>query len=353
MHPIGPYLESKTVGKRMRVGIRLSWCVCLVLVLLRPVSGENKARSYDLARRKAAELADLYAGPVELRGTVRLHTSVAELSGSYRYIQASKDGSREELQFPEFTELRIRKSGTRYISRSTSMQPLLISYAHELITGRYSMPDNLAMTTVSNAVQDGRNAICYRKAGPTPKYAACFDVSSGVLMSWDWQSQGDEHRFEYSNFVNDGGKMVARTMRRLKNGKLLVEVEINSVSHGSPADWIFDAPSNAIKQEECKKFEQATRFYTPSFFSLLSHYQSERDGTVIIAGVLDDHGRIVEKEIQQFIGTSADNQVLGAMEAIQFTAAKCDGRRVPSLFRFEVWFSRQMWQADSFLSFLD
>ena len=268
MHPIGPYLESKTVGKRMRVGIRLSWCVCLVLVLLRPGVGRIRPEA-TIWRAEKPPNSQIYTA-----GQWNFAVQAASTPQSPNCPAATATSKRPRTGLGKSCNSQNSlSSGFARVERATSRDQRVCSHysypTAELITGRYSMPDNLAMATVSNAVQDGRNAICYRKAGPTPKYAACFDVSSGVLMSWDWQSQGDEHRFEYSNFVNDGGKMVARTMRRLKNGKLLMEVEINSVSDGSPADWIFDAPSNAIKQEECKKFEQATRFYTPSFFSLL------------------------------------------------------------------------------------
>ena len=122
---------------------------------------------------------------------------------------------------------------------------------------------------------------------------------------------------------------------------------MDSIGHAPLDAKLFDPPPNASKQEACKRFARAEAEYTTEYFRIRSDYNS---GSVVIAGALDDRGKIGQTEIQQSADRKMDEAALKALKEVHIHPAKCDGRAIPSFFRLQIWFSPSM-HPDSFQSF--
>jgi TonB family protein len=126
----------------------------------------------------------------------------------------------------------------------------------------------------------------------------------------------------------------------------MIEVNIQSISRATLNADLFQVPATALKYQSCKKFQRASNEYGPDYFQI----RSDSTGSVVLAGTLDEYGKVVEVEIQQSAGEKSDRLVRQALKEMRFSPAKCDGRRITSFFRFQMWFSRSL-HPDSFHSF--
>lgn len=324
----------------------------LVLALQLAFSGENKRKSYEAARVQASEAVDIFsAGPVQIRSTFHLHVVADQVDGTYQYSQLSKDESREEIRIPDFSESIVSQGGKRYFSRSKELEPLPIWYVRELIYYARMIPAYPAVSTATTSVLNGQNVKCYAsERGFTlefPGYKACFDTDAGLLASLELSYNTAVHRFEYSRFLRNGKKFFPGTMRRFHNGDLLAEVDVDSMGNTTMDSKSFDPPATGLKQGGCKRFEPAKADYTNEYFQIRSQYQS---GSVIVAGSLDDRGKVLQTEIQQSSSKKVNDAALRALKEVHAHPAKCDGRAVPSFFRLQIWFSPAL-HPDLFESF--
>jgi len=215
------------------------------------------------------------------------------------------------------------------------------------------IPGKAPVSKLTTPIQNGKKLKCYASEtgpfGPTEffGYQACFDVETGVLASRESSLNGDLYRYEYSKFLRQDSKLFPATMRGFHNGKLSAEVTVDSITYGPMDAELLSPPAKASKQDACKTFRGAEAEYSKEYFQIRSEYRS---GSVVIAGSLDDHGKVQETEIQQPADPKMDGAALRALKEIQFRPAKCDGNAIPSLFRLQIWFSPAL-HPDSFESF--
>jgi hypothetical protein len=133
------------------------------------------------------------------------------------------------------------------------------------------IPADEPVSTVTNSVLNGQNVKCYAwEKEPLLSeyggYKACFEMDTGMLAAWEWSFNTELHRFEYSRFLHNGKKLFPGTMRRFRNGDLLTEVNVDSISNASMDTKVLDPPSNAIKQAPCTRFQPAEADYTNEYF---------------------------------------------------------------------------------------
>ncbi len=331
---------------------------CLGLILLSPhalLFAENNARSYEAARQRAIEATNIFnSGPLQIHATFHIQTLAGQIEGTYQYTQLCKAQVRVEVQNPGFSESIVEKGAEQCIARSRDLESLPIWYVRQLVRIAHSVPTDSFASKVTTT-QNGRTAKCFtqeRKPDSGFEYygsQTCFDVESGALESMQWSFNTDLDRLEYSDFRKDDSKVVRATMRRLRNGKLLVDVQIDSFTHVPTNLDFFEPPANATKQESCKRFEPADAEYSEEYFRIRSAYKS---GSVVIGGPARPRWRwqgakVGDSGIRRF----KDGRVaLKALREVRVHPAKCDGKRVPPAFRLQVWFSPAM-HPDSFQSF--
>jgi TonB family protein len=278
---------------------------------------------------------------MQIRSTFHLHVLEGQLDGIYQYSQLSKDEYREDIQTRGFSESVLVRNGERYFSRSKELEPLPISYLRQLIYDARTVPAHAPVSTATNSVLNGQNVECYAmERGPFSSefsgYRACFNTDTGVLAALEWSFNTELHRFEYSRLLHSGKKLFPGTMRRFHNGDLLAEVDVDSIGTVTRDAKLFDPPTNALKQVACKRFQPAEADYSGEYFRIRSDYKS---GSVIVAGSLDDRGKVRETEIQQSAGSKMDEAALNALKEVHIQPAKCDGHGTPSFFRLQIWFS--------------
>jgi hypothetical protein len=336
---------------RRALGLLACLLVCAAHLVF---AADSKQKSYETARQQAREMTDIFAaGPLQIQAKFRVHVLSGEFGGSYQYSQIEKDEYREDFQIVDFHELVVYRRGERFVQRSKDLEPLPIWYVRELVYLSRTAVGKAPVSKLRTTTQNGENVRCYsfeRGAfGPSEfsGYEACFEVNTGPLATVEWSFNNELHRFEYSNFLHDQDKLFPGTMRRFRNGALIAEVNVDAITH-SPADAkLLDPPTGALKEDACSTFKPAEAEYRSGYFQIRSEYKS---ASVVIAGSLDDRGKIREAEIQQSGGPKIDAAALRAIKEIHFRPAKCDGRAISSMFRLEIWFSPAL-HPDLFQSF--
>lgn len=327
---------------------------CFIIALVQcAFPRENKKKDYEAARQQAVDAVNVFSvNPLKIRATFHLHLQDGEIVGTYEYDQISKNKYREQLTIPEMSETTIFRDGQEYSERSMKFEPLPVFYLRELIHSPDAIPTNVPISKVTKDVQNGEDINCYRmEESPFREevtgFAACFSNANGALVRRDWRFNTSLHRFEYSNFLHDEKRIYPGTMRRFRNGTLLVDFNVESITHAPLDEKLFEPPPNANKRPECRKFQPAEADYSREYFRLRSSFST---GTVIIAGSLDDHGRMQETAIQQSADPKVDEVALKALKEIHVHPAKCDGQAIPSSFRLQMWFSPAL-HPDAFDSF--
>jgi hypothetical protein len=286
----------------------------------------GKMDDYNQARKQAIERSDIFTDPLQLRATIHVH-GFKTSNGSYEYLRISKDNSVLRIQYPDYNIVVTRKEGNTYVVSSQPIEPLPATHIRELISGAQHIFINPPISQVATSKENGVDTKCYRTDPPEYRrnffYEACFDLQTGSLMSLTWLSNSETHHFEYLGFMEDGGKRYPGIMRFYKNGKLMSEVTVDSLSHLplNPRDHAFDLAPGAIEQAECSKFERAEPEYQKDYFLLRSDSKAE-DQHVVLAGRLDEKGRAGDVLIQQPGTELADNLALRAVKEIHFQAGK-------------------------------
>jgi TonB family protein len=341
------------MGRRPFVGY---WLILLLVLTLHPsFAGENKQAAYKAALQKASAVTDIFGdGPLRMRATFRLISPSGELDGSYVYTRLSNEQVREDIDTKDFAESIVRNGAACYILRSKTFEPLPVVHLRQLIYLTHSVVDagNITKTTTTPQNPEIKCYAMERGGYGTSEfygYEACFNENSAALSRLVWSFNTDWHKFEYSDFLPDSKKVFPRTMRRIHNGKLVAEAKVDSIDHGPFDVKLLDPLPNASKQDSCGKFKPASANFDPQYFEIRS---KNDNGSVVIAGSVDDHGRIGATEIQQSAGSSVDEAALKALTKLRIQPAKCDGHAVPSKFRLHIWFSPAP-HPDGFESFRD
>ena len=313
--------------------------------------GTNAQKAYEAARQRATDTTDIFdSGTVDIHASFRIYPAAGQITGTYRYSQLSKNEVRVDVQSPDFNESLLERGGEQYTLRSRDLEPLAIWYLRQLVRTAHAVPHYL----VSSTTQDSPNSTCFgqeRTPGTRFEYygaRVCFDQDTGVLMSAEWSFNTDRDRLEFSDFQKVEGKLFPATMRRFRNGKLFVEVSVETVTHAGANEALFVPPTNAVRQQLCTKFQPAEQSeYSEDYFRIRSSYKS---GSVVIGGLLDEQGKVQKTEIEESDGAKMDEAALNALKETHVHPAKCDGKAVQAFFRFQIWFSPAP-HPDSFQSF--
>lgn len=308
----------------------------LLFALQTPLVAENPEKAYEDAGKRANEITDIFSsGPLQIHARVRVNTAAGLIDGTYRYTQLSKDDVRVDVQIPGYTESIITRDGDQYFTRSRDLQPLPISYLYALVKNDPPILWKGQASKVITSLQNGRTVRCYVTTWHNDRSEACFDIESGVNTSRERRFDTYSDMTEFSEFRREDNKLFPAMMRRSHGGKLLVEVQVDSIDHSSVESKFFDPPSNATKQERCKVFRSAEVGLSPDYGQHLPY--SYKSGVVIIAGRLDEHGKILSSEVQESGGPKADAAAMKALNEPYFHPATCDGKTIPSFFRFQLW----------------
>ena len=192
-----------------------------------------------------------------------------------------------EIESPKFSETIMERDGEQYIVRSRDIEPWAIWSVRHLVRLAHSVSPDPLMSQMNSSPQNGRGLNCFaieRRPNSPFEYAGskmCFDVATGVLVSAEWSLNTDDDKREYSDFQQTNGKYYPRTMRRIRNGKLLAEVDVESISSAPVDKALFVPPTNASQQPVCRKFQPADAKYDEKYYSIRSSHTS---GSTVIGG---------------------------------------------------------------------
>lgn len=333
--------------QRMRKVSGAVACVCLlVLVLVAPLS--SKQKGYRAARQRAIEATDIFSSfPLQIHANFHIYALDGPVDGRYQYSQLSTDERRVDILSATFSESTLDKGGAQYVVRSRDLRPLAIWYLTLLIQEAHSFPSEALTSKATSSLQNGRAVTCFGTPLADVGDQMCFDVETGALASWEWTVNTDRQRLEYSNYQEVDAKFFPTKMCRFRHGKLLAEVEVDSISHEAPDPKLYVPPANASKQEICKNFQPADVEYSAAYFNIRSSFKS---GYVVVGGSIDNRGTVQKTDIQESTGANLNEAALRALRALLIHPAKCDGNKVPAFFRFQIWFS-PVEHSDSFQSF--
>lgn len=247
------------------------WIAVLLSTSLSPLlcHGQDVPQPQQLiqAANSATDLSKLRPYTLKARIVVRSGTS-EEKSGSLTIFQ-DKDRSRIELEFENYSELRIVIGNRAYVSRN-SQAPQMELPTTEEIPGLWRVDihslDEIGHSFVKQA--NGTQASCFDVTRPhavdvrnpawtTPSdiVTDCFDPDTKVLLFTSTRREKEKPFSEvhYINYQSVGGVQFPSAIRRFVLGKPSgVDFEDIRLSSLNPDSALFSPPKDAVAGETCE-----------------------------------------------------------------------------------------------------
>lgn len=265
---------------------------CVGIAMLLFLGGRTVARHTDKSEAKKQEAVAIIqkalaaedvraagSAEFEMRGTITVNEAKKKAAqGNYALLWEAPDRWHEEIQFPDYSRVRVGAKNAYWQTRSIDYELLPINDLSDAL----SFPRKLrALLRRLNGLEQahnqpqsqlelgkrkikGRQATCIvYKREYLPSESYCFDLQSGALLSeenlpWEWANA------EYSDFSTFNGKVFPGTIRVERGGKAEAELHLNGISPLGKMDaTTFDAPPNAKVWGHCMDGEDPAELQAP------------------------------------------------------------------------------------------
>jgi Gram-negative bacterial TonB protein C-terminal len=252
---------------------------CLLVTALLPAFAGTQSDK-DAAKRQEADaiieralsVSDIRAeGSAEfgMRGTITVNGAKKHAAeGTYLLLWMAPDRWREEIQFQDYSRMRVGTKNQYWQTRSIDYELLPIngisvalSFPGRLRSILQSTPDKGTLDLAKRKIH-GRTGPCVLftpEKGHVPDQAYCFDAENGALISEEhapWNGAGD---VEYSDFVSFGGKIFPGTIQLKMDGRAEAQFHVSGLSPLGQVDpKAFDAPPNAAEFGDCEEGNHPT-----------------------------------------------------------------------------------------------
>ena len=315
-------------------------------------SAGKKSEEFAQAAKRATDISDISAsGPVEVQAVVHLQDLKAgPVDGSYRYTQNSKDEFTQEIVFPTFRETRVKTQAGFYVQRSGTLEPLIFTHIRALTEYPVHATIPARMLKSLHTRQDGQPVSCYGVLDNFNDTAICFADDSGALVTVHSLWLGEQNMAAYSEFLHDGDHLFPAKMQMFHDGKLLLELDVKSISHAVSAAPDHQNLEGFDKRPVCKNVNYAEWQSGPQYYW---GPNMQGKAVTIIGGTIDDHGRVGNLELQQSSDPKFDDTAVGLLKGLHVRPTTCDERPVPSFFTMKAWPGDYGRPNVFFFSFLD
>ena len=293
-------------------------------------SDKPKPEGVDLIRKAEAKM-NIFALPafvmkadlvVDLRGKA--------VAGKYALLWGGPERWREEISFPDYTEVQVGSKGVVAVKRSGDLLPLRVEQIHTALgfgSGRLdpgSFFDAAPETDESaNKVKErkvnGTKADCVEITGPDGRSRhVCVDQATGVIVR--------EHPFRDDVAMPIGDRMFPRGLKFVDERRTLVEIRVTEFETGVPlADSAFVVPAGAVSQPGCMNPTQSHKVHKVEPRYPESAKQEHISGDVSVYARIGTDG--VPRQLRVVSGASGglDEASVYAIRGWRYAPATCSG----------------------------
>lgn len=375
-----PFFKRLNDGKTFSAAL----CFALAVVLLvetdfpvfaqRSPSLPSKEEGNALVEgsNQRTNLRALGSAPFHLRARVKSYGPKGQtIQGTYELWWASLDRLREEINWGDKSFVRIADNNHLWVYGA---DPYRLDTLH--VTGlldfssRLRIPSGRSVDRVQAKQIDGVSAICMRLfhvsylPGATSisgtrvlimspiesERSACWDAATGLPL----RIEAGSDRLELGTYSAIGDKQFPRKLRELRDGKTLIEAEVDSLELLDVAmTTAFAPPSENSAKPWCANMISPTPLHLGSASGttslpgggFIAPLPPELRGRELVVFRVDEAGRAVDVRAFTIAGEVSikDRERQKLLES-RFRPATCDGRPVEADFLMpqnDLWFSQR------------
>jgi TonB family protein len=315
-------------------GMAVRWVVC-ILMLLPPlaVGKDKKQQEAEALLAKARELSDIRCQgcrPFRLRMRARVwNQKGVELQGLYQAIWIGRQQWREEITFPNFTEVRIGGEGMVWISRSLPFLPEEMFRLREApdLHRQLSVPEGTKLEGCRLVTREGTRMKCIQaKAKLRPRAEFCLHSDSGTLVSYHL---GDLE-YEYQDHLSRDGRTYPRTILASVGGRRMLEAHLETLEDQPVVEQsMFMPPADAQARPGCSHPEPAVELEEAPPVYPHNEWMRGQIGTVFVYVLIGNDGRAAEQYVIRSAGADFDNATRQAIARWRWKPSTCEGVPVP------------------------
>jgi hypothetical protein len=279
--------------------------------------------------------------------------------GTYELWWASLDRLREEINWGGKSFVRLADNNRQWID-GADPDRLLTRHLTRLLdfSSRLRIPTGLSVDRVQTKQIDGVFATCMRlfhissppggtsipgtglliKAPGEPERSACWDAATGLPLRIE---TGSDH-LELGSYSPIGDKQFPRKLRELRNGKTLIEAELDSLERLDVTTTTAFAPPDGINAKPwCANIISPTPLHLGSASAatslpgggFIAPLPTELRGRELVVFRVDEAGRVVDVRAFTIAGeVPIKDQERQTLLESRFRPATCDGRPVEADF---------------------
>ncbi len=255
-----------------------------------------------------------------LKAKVTVNSKGKDVDGTYELFWNGPDQWREQIQFPDYGEIRVGGKGVVFTKRSLDFTPVEMFGLHSALGfSSLALPDSSFLRVlphkdevvkkIHERKEGGENAKCVEIENQKQhSREVCIAESTGLLL------RGDPHKdrgndYEDRDFTAVGTKMFPRSLKRSGGGEPSTSISVTEIKlRDSFPEKSFDPPEGSSSQPGCMNPDLPT-----NLIKVPPHYpdperRARIEGSVQIDATIGADGR--PRDLQLI-----DGQIHGLNEA--------------------------------------
>lgn len=301
---------------------------------------EAKRQEAEALIQRAIAVSDVRAeGSAEfgMRGTILVNGAKKHVAqGNYLLLWTAPDRWREEIQFHDYSRIRVGAKNAYWQTRSIDHELLPIndisdalSFPMHLRAMLLSTPDR-AKFEIARRKIEGRKAECLlftpTKKNGTQEY--CFDAQDGNLVSEYNTSWAAGAKVEYTKFATFSGKFFPGMIQVKRGDEVEVQFHLNAILPlGKTDDATFEASPNAALWGSCTDGDHPVVLHAP--LPEPAMISQDMIGSVHVYAVVGTDGMLHNLKVLPESDPRFAPSTLEAISRWNYAPALCGGTPLP------------------------
>jgi TonB family protein len=271
----------------------------------------------------------------QMKAAVQIDNAGKLLDGSYLLLWNGPEQWREEINFPDYTELQVGGKGKVWMQRSKDFVPLRINQLHaalgfDSVVGavssgsfvRLSLTPNDKIKKTHSRKERGVNVTCVKAESQLKSsFEICVNDSTGTLFRGSPYEEGD--------FQPVGEKVFPRSVGYVDKGKTVVKVKVNElIASDQFLPNAFIPPTGVPAEPGCmnptplRLIKKVAPEYPPEA------RQQHIEGTVALDVSIGADGIPIVRKTVASPSPSLQRSSQTAIEGWRYEPAACEGKPV-------------------------
>lgn len=298
-----------------------------LLLLRRSAQGKDNAEPQGRPLLKAAAERSLLHidgnPPTDLRLSFAILGSRSKRTkGTYTWIVSNTGDWRKEVVFTDYSNIEVGRGATVWVKRNLDFNPVEAAWLEAIYSNHQYL--NIAEDTIDRYFITSEHHVqlrCVDLSRDKKPRTLCFDPQDNLIRA----AVGELNlTFEYSDYRPVGQKFVPFKVVLKREGKTMLEVEVDGLSMDKKLDPnLFDPPAGAIKRNGClaPTLPRPTKTSFPKYPQMALAMREE--GTVTMYILVASDGTLHNAKVIETTDKEFDEVSLGVIPAWRFEPAKC------------------------------